>query len=43
MKMFDHALSIYKDSNYRNKLIASSYKNKGLAYIGLNQFDKMRR
>ena len=42
MKMFDQAISLYKDSNYRNNLIASSYKNKGLAYTGLNQFDKMR-
>ena len=33
---------MYKKNRYNDKLVASSYNNKGLAYTGLNQFDKMR-
>ena len=42
IKMFDQALSIYKNSSYRDEIIASTYKNKALSYIGLQKFDKMR-
>ena len=42
MQMFDQAISLYKESNYRNESIASSYRNKALAYVGLDQYEKMR-
>ena len=42
MKMFDQAISLYKESNYRNESSASSYRNKALAYVGLDQYEKMR-
>ena len=35
-------LLVYIKKSYRDKLIASAYKNKALTYIGLKKFDKMR-
>ena len=42
IKMFDQSISIYKKSSYSNESISSGYKNKGLAYSGINEFDKVR-
>ena len=42
IKMFDQSISIYKQSSYRDELISSAYKNKGLAYSALNQFSHMK-
>jgi protein O-GlcNAc transferase len=42
IKMFDQSISIYKQSSYRDELVSSGYKNKGLAHSALNEFDKMR-
>tara|TARA_B100001093_G_scaffold408394_1_gene397222 strand:+ start:960 stop:3896 length:2937 start_codon:yes stop_codon:yes gene_type:complete len=42
IKMLDQAIRVYKNSSYRDKLIASAYKNKALSYLGLQKYDKMR-
>jgi protein O-GlcNAc transferase len=40
--MFNQSINIYKKGSNNNELIAASYKNKGLAYLVLNEFSKMR-
>lgn len=41
-EMFDACISLSSLSNNKNKLIASAYANKGLSYLSLNRFDKVK-
>ncbi len=42
LNMFDACISSCKHSSYKNKLIASAYSNKGLCYLSLNKYDKLK-